>query len=125
MTPATLEKFIFSLPAVTRVIQWGGNHVFKVGGKMFAIIGPPENRMHGLLFKASGASYAILTQQKGIGPAPYLARANWVRLEKLSALTGEELRAYVTRAHAIVASGLSKKKRASLGIAAEPDNPFL
>jgi predicted DNA-binding protein (MmcQ/YjbR family) len=123
MTPKALEKFAMSLPGTTRVVQWGGNHVFKVGGKMFAIIGPPENRMRGLLFKAGEASYAILTKQKGIEPAPYLARAKWVRLEKLSALTDKELKAYVTRAHAMIAAALPKKTRASLGIAEA--NPFL
>jgi predicted DNA-binding protein (MmcQ/YjbR family) len=117
MTPGALEKFIFSLPAVTRVVQWGGSHVFKIGGKIFAIIAPPENRALGIMFKVSDASYDILTKQKNIVPAPYLARAHWVQLEKLSALNDKELKAYLTRAHAIVASGLSKKKRASLGIA--------
>jgi predicted DNA-binding protein (MmcQ/YjbR family) len=43
-------------------------------------------------------------------------RAKWVQLQKLDALSATELKAYLTRAHATVADGLSKKKRAELGI---------
>ncbi len=68
-------------------------------------------------FKAAPDSFAILTQQKNIIPAPYLARAQWVYLERLDALSTKELKAYLERAHAIVAGGLTKKKRAELGIA--------
>jgi predicted DNA-binding protein (MmcQ/YjbR family) len=117
MMPVALEKFLLALPGATLSIQWGDDHVFKVGGKMFAVMGPPENKLRGLSFKAGEQSFAILTKQKGIIPAPYLARAHWVQLQKLNALSDKELKAYLTRAHAIVASGLSKKMRASLGIA--------
>jgi predicted DNA-binding protein (MmcQ/YjbR family) len=37
-------------------------------------------------------------------------------LERLDALNTKELRAYLTRAHNIVAAGLTKKKRAELGM---------
>ena len=124
MTPKALEKFLLAFPGATLSIQWGDDHVFKVGGKMFAVLGPPDNKLRGLSFKAGEASFAILTKQKAIIPAPYLARAYWVQLEKLSALSDKELKAYLTRAHTIVAFSLSKKKRASLGIV-QADNPFL
>ena len=68
-------------------------------------------------FKAGETSARILTQIDGIGPCPYLARAHWVAMERLSALKASELREYLRRAHGLVAQGLSKKKRASLGIA--------
>jgi predicted DNA-binding protein (MmcQ/YjbR family) len=121
MTPKAVEKFLLSFAGATRSIQWGDDHVFKVGGKMFAVMGPPDNKLHGLSFKAGESSFAILTKQKGIIPAPYLARAHWVQLERMSALSDKELKAYLSRAHALVAAGLSKKKRAALGIAEQTD----
>jgi predicted DNA-binding protein (MmcQ/YjbR family) len=113
---AEIEKFCLSLPGATLSIQWGSDHVYKVGGKMFAAMGPPQMRPQSLSFKAGADSFAILTKVKNIIPAPYLARAQWVQLTKLDALGTKELKAYLTRAHAIVASGLPKKKQAELGI---------
>ena len=116
MRHAEIEKFCLSLPGATLSIQWGADRVYKVGGKMFAVMGPPEMKPQTLSFKAAPDSFAILTKQKDIIPAPYLARARWVNLQKLDALSTKELKAYLTRAHAIVASGLTKKKRAELGL---------
>ncbi len=117
MKYAEIEKFCLSLPGTALSIQWGSDHVYKVGGKMFAAMGPPTMRPQTLSFKASDASFAILTKAKDIIPAPYLARAKWVYLEKLDALSGKELKAYLARAHALVAAGLPKKKKVELGIA--------
>ena len=116
MKYAEIEKFCKALPGATHSIQWGADHVYKVGGKMFAAMGPPEMRPQSLSFKTSDDSFAILTRAKDIIPAPYLARAKWVQLVKLDALSTKELKAYLMRAHAIVAAGLPKKKRAELGI---------
>lgn len=117
MKAADIEKFLLALPAVTLSIQWGDNRVFKIGGKIFAILGPKGNRLQGLSFKAGQDSFHILTRTKHIIPAPYLARAHWVLLERMDVLGVKDLKAYLTRAHAMVAGGLSKKKRAELGIA--------
>ena len=117
MKYAEIEKFCLSLPGATLSIQWGSDHVFKVGGKMFAVTGPPKMRPQTLSFKAGDSSFDILTRAKNIIPAPYLARAKWVNLQKLDALITRELKAYLMQAHALVAAGLTKKKRAELGLA--------
>ncbi len=117
MRHAEIEKFCLSLTAATLVVQWGGERVYKIGGKMFAMLGPKDDKPHHLFFKAGETSFHILTQLPHIIPAPYLARAHWVYLERLDALGTKELKAYLERAHALVAAGLSKKKRAMLGIA--------
>jgi predicted DNA-binding protein (MmcQ/YjbR family) len=116
MKYAEVEKFCLSLPGATLSIQWGSDHVYKVGGKMFAAMGAPEMRPQSLSFKTAPESFAILTREKNIIPAPYLARAQWVQLVKLDALSTKELKAYLTRAHAIVAAGLPKKTRIALGL---------
>jgi predicted DNA-binding protein (MmcQ/YjbR family) len=116
MTYAQVKAYCLSLPGATLSIQWGADHVFKVGGKMFAVLGPPEQKPHTLSFKTSDESFHILTQENGIVPAPYLARAHWVMLENLRVLKSTELKAYLSRAHGRIASGLPRKTRASLGI---------
>ena len=119
MRYADVTKHLLSLPGATLSIQWGDDHIFKVGGKMFAGMGPKESKPHGISFKADETSFHILTQKRGITPAKYLARAHWVSLDTLERLPDKQLAAYLTRAHAIVAAGLSKKLQKSLGISAE------
>jgi predicted DNA-binding protein (MmcQ/YjbR family) len=118
MKTTGIEKFLLALPGATLSVQWGNDRVFKVGGKMFAVMGDPSDKNHagGISFKASSESFRILTELDGIVPAPYLARAAWVRLDKLTRLPAKELKAYLTRAHAIVASGLPKKVQRELGL---------
>ena len=113
---AALRAHLAALPGATLSIQWGDDHVWKVGGKMFAVLRAPEAKQQSLSFKAGDDSFAILTQQPGIVPAPYLARAKWVRLDRPSRLKPAELKAYLARAHALVAARLTKKARAALGL---------
>ena len=111
-----IRDYLASLPAATRSVQWGDDHVFKVGGKMFATMRAPQAAGQTVAFKAGDDSFAILTQLEGIIPAPYLQRAKWVQLDRLSRLPAAELKAYLARAHAIVSAGLTRKLRAELGL---------
>ena len=52
----------------------------------------------------------------GFRPAPYLARAKWVALDDPEILTPAETRAYLKRAHAVIAAALPRKKQAELGL---------
>ncbi len=125
MRYADVEAHCRAMSGVTREFPFGDSLVFKVGGKMFAMIAMGDGKPSGVWFKAGETSARILTQIPGIKPCPYLARAHWVAMDNLKALKARELREYLTRAHALVAQGLSKKKRASLGIAErETFDPF-
>ncbi|MGN6148448.1 MAG: MmcQ/YjbR family DNA-binding protein, partial [Rhizomicrobium sp.] len=114
------EKFLKSLKHTTMVVQWGDHHVYKIGGKMFAVVGGSGDAEPGLTFKAGETSFDILTKQKGIIQAPYMARNQWVKLERLSALKDSELKAYLERSYQMIASGLTKKMRVSLGFEQAP-----
>lgn len=116
MSQAAIRAHLTALPGATLSIQWGDSHVYKAGGKMFAVMRAPDAKQQSISFKTSDDSFAILTQQEGIIPAPYLQRAKWVQLDRLTRMKAGELKAYLTRAHAIVAAGLTKKARAALGL---------
>ena len=120
MTYAQVEKFLKSLKHTTMVVQWGDHHVYKIGGKVFAVVGGSGDAEPGLTFKAGETSFDILTKQKGIIQAPYMARNQWVKLERLSALKDGELKAYLERSYQMIASGLTKKMRVSLGFEQAP-----
>lgn len=106
------------MPGAVESMQWGEQHVFKVGGKMFAVIGMDRQAFTGLSLKVSPDSFHILTREPGIIPAPYLARAGWVMIERLDILPDRHLRAYIERSHALVVAKLPRKVRAALH---EPD----
>ena len=113
MKPAAIRKLCMSFPGATETIQWGGERVFKVGGKMFAVISAARDA-DAMSFKASDESFRLLTELPGLMPAPYLARAQWVKIEPLTSLPEGDLAAYLRRAYEIVAGRLPKKTRDAL-----------
>ncbi len=113
-----VERHCLALAGAARDTPWSDTTVFKIGGKMFAVIVHDDaHRPIGFWFKTSDYSYEILTQIEGIGPCTYFWRAKWVEMIGLKPLKPAELKAYLTRAHAIVAAKLPKKTRRALGIA--------
>jgi len=114
MTPKQIDTFCGSLPAATRTVQWEGVIVFKVGGKMFCLIAPPDHSVGRICFKCAPEHYDALSRAEGFRPAPYLARAKWVAVDDLKILSATEMKAYIKRAHAVIAAALPKKKRAEL-----------
>ena len=117
MTRDEFDAYCSTLPQSTHVIQWGNASVWKVGGKIFAICsGWGGTNGDRISFKCSDLSYTMLTQEPGILPAPYLARAKWVQLEQPESLTGDEIRAYIATAHKLIVSTLTRKLRAELGL---------
>ena len=78
---------------------------------MFAIT--PLEPVHVFLtFKATDESFAELTERPNIVPAPYLARAKWVALEKAAAVSPEELASLLRTSYDLVLSKLPKKTMA-------------
>jgi len=112
------NKFCGSLPATTHVVQWGGSHVWKVGGKVFAIAGWNEGEVTGITFKVSEIAFEMLKDQPGLRPAPYLASRGmkWIQHYEKPGLSTKDLKSYIAESHKIVASGLSKKKQKELGL---------
>ncbi|PVB60525.1 MmcQ/YjbR family DNA-binding protein [Labrenzia sp. 011] len=118
MSRDEFDAFCSRLPATTHVIQWGNASVWKVGGKIFAICSTwGKGDLPRFSFKCSDLSYALLIQQQGLIPAPYLARAKWVQMEEDGALDDTDLKAYIEAAHKIISAKLTRKQRSELGLA--------
>jgi predicted DNA-binding protein (MmcQ/YjbR family) len=117
MTYEEFNAFCRSLPAAAYVVQWGGSHVWKVGGKVFAIAGW-EDRQRGFTFKVSDTSYEILKELPGLRPAPYLASRGlkWIQHFAKPGLSDDALRKYISQSYLIVSRTLSKKKQIELGL---------
>jgi predicted DNA-binding protein (MmcQ/YjbR family) len=113
MTLDRLRKLCLANPGATEQIQWGADLVFKVGGKMFCVacteVAPVVTS-----FKCDDETFAELCEREAIIPAPYMARAKWVALERWDALDDREFKPLLERAYALVKAKLPKKAQAAL-----------
>lgn len=133
MTLDDYNAFCATLPATSHVVQWGGAHVWKIGGeKIFAVAGwakdkgatAAEARPEGtppplaVTFKVTPLSYDVLKDQPGLRPAPYLASRGmkWIQHYGAPGLSDEDLKAYLRQSHQLVCEGFSKKKQQALGL---------
>ena len=108
MNLAKAKKLCVGLPGATQDVKWESSLVFSVGGKMFAAT-DADPKASRISFKVDDDAFLALTDRPGIIPAPYLARAKWVQIENLKAVSDEEAAALLTRAHEIVFGKLTKK----------------
>jgi len=121
MTYEGFNAFCRALPATTYVVQWGGSHVWKVGGKVFAIGGWQIDEPS-FTFKVSDIAYEMLKEQPGLRPAPYLASRGmkWIQHFAKPGLSDGALQDYIRQSHSVVAQGSSKKRRIELGLCPTP-----
>lgn len=118
MTYEEFNDFCESLPATSYVVQWGNSHVWKVGGKVFAIGGWGKSATPAFTFKTSEQNFLYLSEYPGYRPAPYLASRGmkWIQQYDVSRTEDEDLMYYIKESHRIVSLGLTKKKQKELGL---------
>lgn len=115
LTAAQLQALCGHWPGVTRDAKWGVDMVFSVGGKMFAVMPSDGSEGGRLSFKVDDDRFLALTDQPGIIPAPYLARAHWISITEPQRFATAELAAYILDAYTLVRAKLTKKLQAELG----------
>ena len=118
MTLDEYNDFCASLTATSRVVQWGGSHVWKVGGKVFAIAGWGDEDFFAVTFKVTPLSFEVLQEQPGLRPAPYLASRGmkWIQQHDDPGLPDAELKAHIKASYDLIVAKLTKKLRAELGL---------
>jgi predicted DNA-binding protein (MmcQ/YjbR family) len=112
-----IQALCLSFPQVTEEVLWGNDLVFKIGGKMFAVIGLDAASDHRMSFKCTPEKFAELVERDGIVPAPYVARYHWVALKRFNALSEKELKTLLRTAYDLVFEKLPKRTKADLGTA--------
>jgi predicted DNA-binding protein (MmcQ/YjbR family) len=117
MNVDAIREFCLAFPKATEKLQWGDDLCFKIGGKIFAILGLDNPR---LCFKCTPESFSELIERENVRPAPYVGRYKWVMLDRLDALGWEELKVLIRQSYDMVAvktgkkSARKKKKSAKL-----------
>ena len=118
MTYNEFNDYCRSLPSTTYIVQWGHSHVWKVGGKVFAIGGWEKDNEPAFTFKVSGSHFHLLQDEEGFRPAPYMASRGmkWIQQYKSTKDSDELLQYYIQDSHRIVSLGLTKKLQKELGL---------
>jgi predicted DNA-binding protein (MmcQ/YjbR family) len=121
MNLAAFNAYCESLPHSFHVVQWGGVHVWKVGGakgKMFALAFPELQKQLAITFKVSGMSYDILKEQVGLRPAPYLASRGMTWIQRISneSMDDAALKDYLRESHRLCALALPRRAQKELGL---------
>jgi predicted DNA-binding protein (MmcQ/YjbR family) len=115
MTLEKIREYCLSLPHATEEVLWQKDLVFKIGGKMFAVIGLDAGPASQFSFKCTPEEFAELTELDGIIPAPYAARYHWVAVQKPGALKQAETKRLIKDSYEMVKGELPKKIQAHLG----------
>jgi predicted DNA-binding protein (MmcQ/YjbR family) len=118
-----LRAFLLSLPDVAETMQWGDNLVYwvgdkAIGGKMFALASLEPDHGAVLSFAAGPERFAQLVEREGLFPAPYLARAHWVAVERWNTLAAAELKDLLRAARGLIYEKLPAKTKAALAMPA-------
>ena len=109
----SIRQHCLGFPHATENVQWGFDLCFKVDGKLFAVA-PLEVAPVRLSFKCTPENFAELCERTGVIPAPYMARAQWVALQSLTAVSDRELRELLAESYRLVWKRLPKKRREEL-----------
>ncbi len=120
MTLEEFNAFCGALAHTSHVVQWGGAHVWKIGGKVFAIGGwnREDDGQVSVSFKVSPLAFEILGEQAGLRPAPYLASRGmkWIQRTSDETMSDADFCDYLKESYRLVGSGLTKKKQRELGL---------
>lgn len=120
MTLDDYNRFCASLPATTHVVQWGGAHVWKVGGKVFAIAGWSDGAALAVTFKCSEMAFEMLKEAPGLRPAPYLASRGmtWIQRQSDASMDDAVLGDYLRESHRLIVRKLPKRLQADIAASA-------
>jgi predicted DNA-binding protein (MmcQ/YjbR family) len=103
----SIREYCLSFPQAAENLQWGDDLCFKIGGKIFAIVGLDNPRF---CFKCTPEAFAELIEREDIRPAPYVGRYKWVMLDRLDAVGSGELEDLIRQSYEMVAAKAPKGK---------------
>jgi predicted DNA-binding protein (MmcQ/YjbR family) len=116
-----IRAFLMALPLVAETVNWGHHLVYwagdrDFGGKMFAMTDLDGSGAGVLWFHCGAERFHELLEVEGIIPAPYLAKAHWVTLQRWDALRPREIEEELRRAHELIFAKLPARTKALLAL---------
>jgi predicted DNA-binding protein (MmcQ/YjbR family) len=113
MTYAELLAYCLAKPGAWQDEPWEGDTVVKVGSKVFAFLGTPQNVAIGL---KCGATREIADEwlhryPDDAAPSAYIGRSGWNRLTINGAIPPDELTEAIDASYDMVVAKLPKRER--------------
>ncbi len=116
------REYMLGLPYVQETMQWGGIVFWvgdkAIGGKMFAVLPLDDDPARVISYAAGAERFRELLEIEGIIPAPYLARAFWVAVERWATHREAEWERELEAARAIVFEKLPPRTKTVLAMPA-------
>lgn len=106
----SIRAYCLSFPNASEKLQWDDELCFKIGGKIFVMLGLDNPR---LCFKCTPDTFAELIEREGIRPAPYVGRYKWVMLDRLDAVGDSELEELIRQSYDMVAAKAPSRNKPS------------
>ncbi len=119
MNQESIRVFCKKFPHATENVQWGNDLCFKIGGKLFCVM-CLEPAPVAMSFKASPDNFHSLQEIDGVIPAPYMARAQWLALRKLTVFPDAQMKELLRESYDLVYASLTRKLRAELESVKKP-----
>lgn len=114
MQHESVRAYCLSFPHATENVQWGADLVFKIAGKIFAVMALDGPAKYVMSFKCTEEKFNELIERDGFDPAPYMARNKWVSVERFDVVSDRELKELLQTSYQLVCEKLPKKVRAQL-----------
>jgi predicted DNA-binding protein (MmcQ/YjbR family) len=111
-----IREICMALPHAAETLNWGHHLVYwvgdrDIGGKMFAMTDLDGTGTGVLWFHCGAERFHELIEMDGIVPAPHLARAHWVAVERWDVMRPRQLEEELRSAHALIYAKLPKRTR--------------
>ncbi len=111
-----LRRLLLDLPEATEGSAWGPEHlVYKVSGKVFAVIGTDHDPLRLSLKCDPERVDELRAVFPAIGPAPYFNKRHWNLITLDGSVPDGELEALVAHSWQLVVAGLPRAERQRLG----------
>ena len=116
-----IREFCLSLPHATESVNWGHHLVFwvgdkAIGGKMFALIHLDGEGTGVVWFHCGAERYQELLEIDGMIPAPYMAKAHWVTVERWDVMRQRGFEDELRKAHRLIFEKLPKRTKTVLAM---------
>ena len=87
MNVPAIQKFCSALPHATGDVKWGVDQVYSIGGRMFCVACVDSKKQSSVAFKVDDDLFLSYSDRDGFIPAPYMARAKWVKIVNLKKIS--------------------------------------
>ncbi|MEO5719876.1 MAG: MmcQ/YjbR family DNA-binding protein [Chthoniobacterales bacterium] len=111
----TFREYCLAKSGATEDTPFGDEHlVFKVGGKMFALVGLDEVPATANLKCDPDQALELRDRYEQVRPGYHMNKRHWNTVEISGGIPETELRAMIDHSYELVVAGLSKAARAKL-----------